>query len=97
MIKMDVHVCGTYIDGRLYHGTGYTVEFSTEAQAVTFAQRKRSTCVVSEREDSPLDGFTDLLMELYPTCHHGMDAQMCMDPVGDNHWGTCEQELMGVI
>lgn len=30
---------------------------------------------------------------LYPTCHHGMDATMCMDPYGDNHWGTMEQEM----
>ena len=38
-----------------------------------------------------------LLEYLYPHCHHGMDATMCMDPYGPNHWGTMEQELAGML
>ena len=39
----------------------------------------------------------ELHERLYPTCHHGMSAELCMDPVGDNHWGTIEQELAGQL
>lgn len=31
--------------------------------------------------------------ELYPVCHHGMDARSCMDPIGDAHFGTLEWEM----
>ena len=34
---------------------------------------------------------------LYPQCHHGMDASLCMDPYGENHFGTREQELQGIL
>lgn len=30
---------------------------------------------------------------LYPQCHHGLDLSLCMDPYGDAHFGTREQEL----
>jgi hypothetical protein len=42
---------------------------------------------------SPLAAFPELAEVLYPTCHHGLDARLCMDPVGDGHFGTLEQEL----
>ena len=34
---------------------------------------------------------------LYPQCHHGMDALLCMDPYGEHHFGTREQEMMGIL
>jgi hypothetical protein len=34
-----------------------------------------------------------LMDYLNPTCHHGMSADLCMDPYGDNHWGTMDQEM----
>lgn len=34
-----------------------------------------------------------LLDYLCPTCHHGMSAELCMDPVGDNHWGSMADEM----
>jgi hypothetical protein len=37
-------------------------------------------------------GEFDLLDHLYPQCHHGLSAQLCGDPYGDNHWGSYEQE-----
>lgn len=27
------------------------------------------------------------------TCHHGMSADLCMDPVGPHHFGTREWEM----
>jgi hypothetical protein len=28
-----------------------------------------------------------------PICHHGMSASLCMDPVGEHHFGTREWEM----
>jgi hypothetical protein len=39
------------------------------------------------------DRFPALYAALHPTCHHGLRADLCMDPVGDNHFGTRDQEL----
>ena len=45
-------------------------------------------------EAGPLTPDQIRLMEyLFPQCHHGMDATLCMDPYGPNHWGTMEQEM----
>lgn len=30
---------------------------------------------------------------LHPQCHHGLALENCMDPYGDAHFGTREQEL----
>lgn len=37
--------------------------------------------------------YPTLYATLYPTCDHGMDASLCMDPYGPNHFGTLDQEL----
>jgi hypothetical protein len=57
-----------------------------------------------ELEDHPIVPFGPLepamlkLLEiLRPTCHHGLSLTICMDPYGDNHWGTREQEMMGML
>jgi hypothetical protein len=57
-----------------------------------------------ELEDSPVACFgpltTDelaLLDILYPSCPHGLSAELCMDWDGDNHFGTREQELAGIL
>jgi hypothetical protein len=34
---------------------------------------------------------------LNPQCHHGMSESLCMDPFGPHHFGTREQELMGIL
>lgn len=36
--------------------------------------------------------FPRLYERLNPLCHHGMSDQMCMDPVGEHHFGTREWE-----
>lgn len=51
----------------------------------------------SDRIGPVSKGEFDLLDYLYPTCHHGMDLQLCMDPYGPHHWGTMEQELAGIL
>lgn len=37
----------------------------------------------------------NLYAYFYPTCHHGMSLDLCMDPVGQHHYGTLAQELNG--
>jgi hypothetical protein len=37
--------------------------------------------------------FPQVADKLYPTCHHGMDANGCMDPLGEHHFGTREWEM----
>lgn len=37
--------------------------------------------------------FPALHDALHPTCHHGLAADLCMDPYGDYHFGTRDQEL----
>lgn len=85
-IKLDVATQGGY-----HH---FTVKFATEAQAIKYIVDHASDRNVTEIEDEPvdLDRFPELNKVLYPTCHHGLSAQMCMDPIGDCHFGTYEQE-----
>jgi hypothetical protein len=39
------------------------------------------------------EAFPRMADALHPQCHHGMDASLCMDPYGQNHFGTREHEL----
>lgn len=39
------------------------------------------------------EAFPLMAEALHPTCHHGLSLQLCMDPYGDAHFGTREQEL----
>lgn len=80
-VKMDGHLCGTVEDGKLYQGHNYTVTFSTEDQALAYIAPRLSTSVIAEREDSriPKD-WTRLLKLLYPTCEHGLSADLCYGP-----------------
>lgn len=45
--------------------------------------------------DRPFNGYRfDRLDEvLHPQCHHGMSLHLCMDPYGENHFGSREQEI----
>lgn len=68
-----------------------------EANALAYIDRKVAAgdFGYDEDQDQPVDYDTmpDLYAKIYPTCHHGMDAHLCMDPIGQNHWGTREQEM----
>lgn len=85
-------------------GHSYPVAFATPRQALDFVSRKTDTALV-ETEDRHLtiqDAEHDadalaLYDHMHPACHHGLSAELCMDPVGQNHWGTIEQELAGVL
>lgn len=71
----------------------YTGSFSTEEQALAFMSDRGMTHSFGEIEEFPIpDTATRLLDTLYPTCHHGMDGRMCLDPYGDNHFGSAEWE-----
>ncbi len=86
LVKMDVRTDGGYHT--------FTVGFSTEAQALTYIGARQKTHVFDEIEATPIPRtWTELLDLLYPTCHHGLDARMCMDPIGDAHFGTREWEM----
>lgn len=80
----------------------FTVRFANTAQAVAYI-KAHGDRNFSEIEDEQLitesagmfpltQGMHELLGILYPTCHHGMDATMCLDPYGPHHWGTAEWE-----
>lgn len=85
MIKLDIQTQGGW-----HHFTGV---FATEDQAIKYATARRSTHIVSEIEDAPIDDtHAALLAYLYPTCHHGMDGRQCLDPYGPHHFGTAEWE-----
>jgi hypothetical protein len=76
----------------------YTVRFEgpdAEAWALAYIDARKATHVVFELAEQPFDGtvFEALERRLYPQCHHGMSADLCMDPYGDNHFGTREQEM----
>jgi len=90
----------------LVHGHTYNVIFVTDEVAAKFVSRKRHQANVAfvgetaqfDPEVSPVpETWTATLDVLYPTCHHGLNAELCMDPVGDFHWGTIEQELAGQL
>jgi len=72
----------------------FTVSFSTEAQAIAYAEARRSTHIIEELEDAPLDQIREaaLITYLYPTCHHGMSLSLCGDPYGPHHFGTYADE-----
>jgi len=88
MIKLQVATQGGY--------HRFTASFATEIQAVDYILNHRADRNVTEIEDKPvdLDQFPMLNAVLYPTCHHGMSLQQCMDPYGDGHFGTYEQERL---
>lgn len=80
------------------NGVAYRVVFEgqdAEAWAIAYIEARPGLHFM-EAVDAPnewpalSDAFAELL---YPTCRHGMSADMCMDPYGENHFGTREQEL----
>lgn len=81
-IVLDVHIC----DQR----RSYLARFSTEAQAIDFMSVRGSTHAVTELEEYPVPRSCEKLLDvLYPTCEHGLSADLCMGP---NHYPTYDQE-----
>jgi hypothetical protein len=77
-------------------GVSYRVTFEgPDAQAWALAYRAaRPELHVTIPEHLPLHArFGDLWDVQHPQCHHGMAADLCMDPYGDAHFGTREQEM----
>lgn len=37
--------------------------------------------------------FPRMAAKVNPICHHGMSANLCMDPIGEHHFGTREWEM----
>lgn len=88
-ITLDVHRCE---DGQTWR----VVFEGPDAQARALAYRAARTAThnFNEAGDAPFsyETFPELATTLYPQCHHGMSAELCMDPYGEHHFGTCEQE-----
>ena len=86
MVKFDAATQGGYHK--------FTVSFSTEDQALAWISARTATHNVSEvpGQEIPED-WTRVIDLLYPTCHHGLNGWLCMDPIGDAHYGTREQEM----
>lgn len=78
-------------------GANFTAVFEgpqAEQRAVAFMLDRRTTHTCHELPEAPLDGsFSQVSDLLYPMCHHMMDAQQCMDPYGEHHFGTREWEM----
>lgn len=78
-------------------GVSYEVCFegaSAEDRALVYMSARKGLHFDAV-EDRPFSGahFARLYDALYPQCHHGLGLDLCMDPYGDNHFGTREQEL----
>jgi len=66
-----------------------------EAWAIAYRQARVSTHVIFELPEEPIsyDAFPALYAVLHPQCHHGLSADLCMDPIGEHHFGTREWEM----
>lgn len=81
---LHVHICA--------QRRGYNVTFSTEAQALDYLTARQSTHAWSEigENGSVPTTWTALLDYLYPTCEHGMSANLCHGP---DHFMSRDQEM----
>lgn len=79
-------------------GVSYQVTFEgreAESRALAYMSAHKGLAF-AEVEDRPnyWPALSDAFAEaLYPQCHHGLALELCMDPYGDAHFGTREQEL----
>lgn len=79
-------------------GVSYQVTFEgpqAESRALAYMSSHKGLRF-AEIEDRPnyWPSLSQALADaLYPQCHHGLDLDLCMDPYGDAHFGTREQEL----
>lgn len=66
-----------------------------QARALAYRAARTSTHHFAEPADAPFSGraYPELDAALYPLCHHGLSADLCMDPIGDHHYGTREWEM----
>lgn len=76
---------------------GYRVVFEgpdAEAWALAY-MAARPSLHFDEAPEAPnhLPAFPGLAEALYPVCHHGLSLDLCMDPYGQEHFGTRDQEL----
>lgn len=79
---IQMHICA--------ERRGYLVTFSTEAQALAFLKPRMSTHAWWELEGGSVSAdWHELLDFLYPTCEHGLSADLCEGP---NHYMSAAQE-----
>ena len=74
-MKIDLWVYSRYMN------TSYLVHFSNEQQALDFVDLNWNTHDFQETELWPIPNeATRLLNRLYPTCEHGLSADLCEGP-----------------
>lgn len=88
-VTLKAHRCDT--------GVTYRVVFTgpdADTRAVAYMDARGRTHAFQEDQDAPLDFVLTpaTVAALYPVCHHGMDARLCMDPEGPHHFGTAAQD-----
>ena len=91
--KLHIHICA--------ERRGYNVTFSTEDQAIAFLTPKSSTHAWWELNTENSAGprgsvpvsWIKLQEFLYPTCEHGMSADLCYGP--DHFMSADQEEAMG--
>lgn len=93
-IALEVHNCEA--------GRSIVVRWSpapdVEDRVIDYIEARKSTHAIFEIESDPVPNeYGKVLDVLYPTCHHGMSASLCMDPVGPHHYGTYEQERQDAL
>ncbi len=87
-----IHVCQAR---RAYRAT-----FSTAQQAISFLEARKSTHNFEEIRGLHGEGlgsipaeWTDLLEYVYPTCEHGMSADLCYGP--GHYMSNAQERAMG--
>jgi hypothetical protein len=71
----------------------YDVSFTREEDALAWYDRKGATQSMEIDPDEIPESWEAFYNRAFPTCHHGLDGRSCMDPYGDGHFGTREQEM----
>lgn len=66
-----------------------------EARALAYWEAHSSSFALHEVISRPFSytTFPRMAAKVNPICHHGMSAHPCMDPVGEHHFGTRDQEM----
>lgn len=66
-----------------------------EARALAYWEAHSSGFALHEVISRPFSyaAFPRMAAKVHPICHHGMSEDLCMDPIGEYHFGTREQEM----
>lgn len=93
-ITVEIHNC----ERRRSYMATFTGPRADDIAADFLTERAGThTYSVPPGEDLDVVAFPRTAALVFPVCHHGMSAWLCMDPDGPHHWGTREQEMLGAL